>query len=324
MLTCFVDESGCPGSLPAVSSSVQPLLVIAGIALDPSAVASLTRQYVRLVQRHHYGQSRPADFCADLQREILKGADMRRAMRKDGAATGSPEVRLLDKVLALLHAHGARLFGCVLVKAPGQPLDGAAAYSHGLVAVVRDFYAHLEERGTCGHVIADFREAQLNGRASRELMAAKWAEGADRLPLLPLAPAFGNSEMHAPLQLADLVCSALLWPIAAWRFRQELEGSPLQRPVADAAIARRFRKRLLALKPAGSGSGDGVGAAASVQEGYRVVPLAAVLGVPGASAVKPLGEALRSPGSRLRAGAPLARGGRAGECHSTRSVLEAM
>lgn len=279
MLTCFVDESGCPGSLPSLSSSVQPLLVIAGLALDTSAEAPLTRQFARLAQRHEYGHSRPDHRCADLRGELIKGAAVRRAMRKDWAAATQREVPLLDAVLALLAAHNVKLFGTVLVKMPGEPLDGDAAYGRALFEVTRAFHGHLEERATTGLVIADFREAQLNGRVSRELMEAKLGAAGDQLPCLLHLPTFGNSEVHAPLQLTDLVCSALLWPVAAWRFCDELAGSPHLSPEADEAIARRFRKRLAALMPAGSAD-PGAAMQGKEGEGYRAVPLEEVLGRP--------------------------------------------
>ena len=80
---------------------------------------------------------------------------------------------------------------------------------------VTAFHRTLECQQTNGTVIADFREAQLNGRVSANLMTAKLRTAGDQLPGLLYAHTFGNSEVHAPLQLADLVCSAVPWPIAA-------------------------------------------------------------------------------------------------------------
>ena len=60
-----------------------------------------------------------------------------------------------------------------------------------------------ERRTTFGTAIADLREVQLNGRVNAELMKAKLGPSGDRLPRLLHLPNFANSEVHAPLQIAD-------------------------------------------------------------------------------------------------------------------------
>lgn len=120
----------------------------------------------------------------------------------------------LDSVLTLLKTGGARVYGTVIVKKSGQEFDGCAAYGRALYDVARAFHSTLEADQAQGTVIADFREARLNGRVSAELMAM-FGPGGDQLPRLLHVPTFGNSEMHAPLQLTDIVCSALAWPMAA-------------------------------------------------------------------------------------------------------------
>jgi len=249
MLTCFIDESGCPGRLPSLESQVQPLLVIAGIAVDASAIGPISRQFARLTQRYRHGESRPHDICSDLQSELIKGAEVRRAFRSNMAAAELKEQPLLDSVLSLLRTHEAKLYGMVMLKEPGADFDGRAVYGQGLTDVVTAFHRTLECQQTNGTVIADFREAQLNGRVSADLMTAKLGPAGDQLPRFLYAPTFGNSEVHAPLQLVDLVCSAVLWPIAAWRFRDRLAGSPHVSPTADACIRRRYRRRLADLMP---------------------------------------------------------------------------
>jgi|GEM_PF-1283289 len=272
MLTCFIDESGCPGQLPAITANVQPLLVIAGIALDTKDISVVTRQFARLTQRYHHGQSRPNEICADLQGELIKGAEVRRAVRNDPAAAELKELPLLDSLLSMLKTHRAKLFGTVIVKTPGKEFDGRVVYGRGLFDVAEAFHGTLEALDTHGTAIADFRESKLNGRVSAELMEAKLGPAGDRLPRLLHLPTFGNSEVHAPLQMADLLCSAIAWPMAAHRFRLELAGSPFLNAVGDANTRRRFRHRLLELTP------DSQSAAAQrIGEGHLAVPLRATL-----------------------------------------------
>lgn len=272
MLTLFIDESGCPGQLRTLDSPVQPLLVVAGIALDTSHLAEVTRKFARLTQRYHHGQSRPNEICTDIQAELVKGSDVRRAIRANPSSPELKELAFLDSVLSLMKTHRARLFGTVIVKHVGQEFDGQVVYGRALHEVVRTFHEQLLASDTFGTAIADFREAKLNGRVSVELMEAKLGPLGDQLPRLLHLPTFGNSEVHAPLQIADLVCSALVWPIAAHRFREELSGSPLLNPTADEGTWRRFRQRLQEMTPANEVA-LAVATPPQTANGYRAIQL---------------------------------------------------
>lgn len=179
-------------------------------------------------------------------------------------------------MLALLRAHEARLFGTVIVKREGQAFHGQAVYGRALHEVVRSFHAQLMASDSFVTAIANFREAQLNGRVSAELMVAKLGPAGDQLPKLLHLPTFANSEVHAPLQIADLICSAVAWPIAAHRFREDLAGSPLLNTAADEATWRRFRQRLQEMIPAHD-LAAAVTALPQDEGSHRAVPLGKLL-----------------------------------------------
>lgn len=182
------------------------------------------------------------------------------------------EFPLIDSVLTLLRTHEAKLYGTVIVKAAGEEFDGRWAYSQALSTIAKEFHRTLEAAETQGTAIADFRESKLNGRVSTDLMEAKLGPTGDQLPRLLYPPTFGNSEVHAPLQLVDLVRSAMLSPIAAWHFRERLDGSPHIAPTADVCIRRRFRRRLQELCPATQESN-----APPMGAGHITLPLSALL-----------------------------------------------
>lgn len=81
------------------------MLVIAGIALDTEAISSVTRQFARLTQRYHHGQSRTNEIGADLQGDLIKGPPVRRSVRSDAIAAELKELPLLDSLLSLLKTH---------------------------------------------------------------------------------------------------------------------------------------------------------------------------------------------------------------------------
>lgn len=80
-------------------------------------------------------------------------------------------------------------------------------------------------------------------------MKAKVGPAGDQMPKLLYLPTFANSEVHGPLQTADLICSVIACPIAAHRFREELARGPLLNSTAGEVTWQRFRTRLQEMSP---------------------------------------------------------------------------
>jgi hypothetical protein len=76
------------------------------------------------------------------------------------------------------------------------------------------FQALLSERNDYGMVIADSRTPYLNSGVSHSVFTQKFKAGGDSYHRLLEMPTFGHSENHVGLQLADLLSSALLSPMA--------------------------------------------------------------------------------------------------------------
>jgi hypothetical protein len=73
--------------------------------------------------------------------------------------------------------------------------------------------------------VADFREPTLNALMTRPICQAKY-RSVEKLPRLCGVPTFGHSENHAGLQAADLIASALLYPVVSQRHAAQLQGHP--------------------------------------------------------------------------------------------------
>lgn len=145
----------------------------------------------------------------------------------------------------MLTVYQARLLACVVAKHPGGEFDGRLAYASGMHFIARQFHGLLELECAEGLLVVDSREAKANARVAQLVCAAKFA-GMDQLPRLIEAPLFGRSDDHAGLQVADIVASALVFPVASTIFGPNLNGHPHLHQ-SDPLLARRYRKRLKGL-----------------------------------------------------------------------------
>ncbi|MDM0108683.1 DUF3800 domain-containing protein [Variovorax sp. J22R24] len=252
-ITCYIDEAGCPGKLPAANSEVQPFLVIAALALRSEDVGAFTHEVVRLKQGYLSALT-PGCGPASLSFEI-KGCALRAQLRQAGTAE-TPAHRLLDGTFEVLRRFDARVCAQVTPKPAGQAFDGRATYASSMLRLACGFDAWLGEQNAQGLMIADFREPSLNELMSRPIRDAKFG-ASDALPRLLDVPVFGHSQSHAGLQVADWMASSLIFAAASARHATQLRGHP-HLHVNDRAIAKRYRKRLKArLGPCGNATHEG-------------------------------------------------------------------
>ena len=55
MQVCYVDESGCTGTLPTPTSNIQPLIVIAGLIIQQRCLHPMTIDFLNLKSRFFPG-----------------------------------------------------------------------------------------------------------------------------------------------------------------------------------------------------------------------------------------------------------------------------
>lgn len=211
---CYVDESGCPGALPSASSDIQPLLVVCGLVFRQAIIPELTREFIRL-KRRFYPRALPAG-SKPLEWILLevKGAELRRHAADASRRKRRHTIGVLDDVLQLLEFYECRIMGRVWVKGVGQPFDGRSVYTSSIQYTHTWFNRWLEYKTDEGIVVCDSRTQALNRIVSHSVFTEKYSVAGDRHPRILEVPTFGHSENHAGLQLADLVASAFLFPMA--------------------------------------------------------------------------------------------------------------
>lgn len=215
MYICYVDEAGCTGAIPDPASSIQPVFALAALFVRQSHVESITGQWIQLKQRF-YPKLLPAEaMYHDWMTAEVKGSDLCKMARSTSRNDRRFAYGVIGEALRILTAHDVKLCGRVYVKPIMGRFDGAAVYGATVQGISEVFQHYLEEKDTRGIMIADSRNKPKNANVSHSIFTQRYRAGGDPYERMLELPTFGHSDNHACLQLADLICSALLFPIAA-------------------------------------------------------------------------------------------------------------
>ncbi len=202
MKVCYIDESGDLGILPASplpGGNDQPVLVIGGLFVDTN-VPYPTHNYLDQIIPE------------------VKGVELRRNATRGSARQRHHAIGFLDAVLALLRDHEARIVARIWIKGLGQPFTGRSVYTSSIQGIC-NYYAHyLDQVSDFGFCIADSRTQSLNVTVSHSVFTQKFRAASPNYDRVVELPTFGHSENHAGIQLCDILCSALLFPIACFAY----------------------------------------------------------------------------------------------------------
>ncbi|MEX2394270.1 MAG: DUF3800 domain-containing protein [Actinomycetota bacterium] len=210
---CYVDEAGSGEIIPADQSPVAPVFVMLGLIIDAPRIHTLTRQFLELKKRFFPGLVRGGPFLGSVLKEV-KGKDLRRSVRQGSRDERRATLGFLDNLIEVIKSVDARLVGRVYAKAIGTPSDEKAMYSFSLQDICRHFQRWLIDSSQEGLVICDSRTKTKNTPVAHSIFTQKFKAGGDEYDRLHEMPTFGHSDNHVGLQVADLVASAFLFPIA--------------------------------------------------------------------------------------------------------------
>src|SRR5262249_31932955 len=88
-------------------------------------------------------------------------------------------------------------------------------YTYSIQHLLECFNAHAVENNCLGVCIADSRTPALNASVSHSIFTQKLGTSGKYTNIVEL-PSFGHSQNHVGLQLADIVHSGIISPIACW------------------------------------------------------------------------------------------------------------
>ena len=248
MHLCFIDEAG---DLDALSNlplpDEQPVLVIGGLFVDAPNLPALTGHFLDLKHRYFPGLRYPSPRPLDRILPEVKGADIRRNATRGSARQQHHAIGFLDRILGLLRHNDVRLVARIRVKGIGSPFEPTSVYTSSIQGICAYFEHYLNRTDETGLCIADSRNKFKNVSVSHSIFTQKFSPAARNYQRLVELPTFGHSENHAGLQICDIVCSALLFPIACFAYcTGHVNNVHVQPRAAD--LRHRYGEQLKALQ----------------------------------------------------------------------------
>ena len=244
MRLCYVDEAGCTGTLPSPTSPIQPVFVLIALAFDSTALPDLTREYLAIKQRF-YPKANTTGHHLDMVLSEIKGGELRKKATIGNSRERRHAIGVYDKTLDLIERFGGEVFGRVWVKGIGVPVNGRSVYTYSIQDIFATFQEFLvsRPREESGIVIADSRNKAKNAQVSHSVFTRKFAAAGDAFSRIVEMPTFGHSDNHVGLQLADFVCSALVFPFAVHTYCTGQVSNLHVRPQYQ-ALKSRYAQRL--------------------------------------------------------------------------------
>lgn len=214
MYILYLDESGCTGTLPAATSNVQPVFILAGVIIEQTRLQVLTSEFLHLKQRFFPGLlPRDTEYLNWVLAEI-KGAELRKQLWKGTRRERRHALVFFHNLLLLFEQHSLRVVGRVWIKGIGAPFKGRSVYTYSVQSCCQSLESFLSGEKSDGVIIADFRFRNQNSVVSHSVFTQKFMAAGDQYAHLAEMPVFGHSNNHVGIQMADLLCSGLLFPMA--------------------------------------------------------------------------------------------------------------
>jgi hypothetical protein len=211
---CYLDESGGYED-PDSSPSATPVMVILGLIVEAASVPALTRDFLALKRRHFPGRYASGHALDHIKVEI-KGSEILQMTRSRSRNLRRQADRLRMELLELVQVHGCQVVGRVWIKEAARAMaNPTGSYCYAVQDLAQHFSQSLESRGSVGVLIADGRQHHTNLVVAHSVFTQKWRTGGDPYPALREVPLFAASDNHAGLQIADLIASTLVFPMAA-------------------------------------------------------------------------------------------------------------
>lgn len=243
---CYVDESGDAESLRSHNPNSTPVFVLVGMTVPDVKINSLTWEFLQL--KKQFNPSLNSVQLSELIQFEMKGSSLRRDLRRAGRNNSRRAKRILDGVFELLENHNCQLVGKVIVKEVDVESRGdKRIYSRAIANLAESFEAQLSAADTNGIMVLDARTKVKNAPNTLGITTRRFRAGGGGFHKLVESPVFGHSDTHVPLQIVDLIASAVVFPIACIEYCSALRWN--SHPHANhREIKERYGLRLQALE----------------------------------------------------------------------------
>ncbi|MFC0544077.1 DUF3800 domain-containing protein [Kutzneria chonburiensis] len=210
---CYIDESGGSES-PDRGINSTPVMVILGLIVEAGAVPGLTRDFLAL-KRRYFPRRFNTGLALDEVLHELKGNEVLQMVRSDSRNRRRQASLIQQALIELVNRHGGKVVGRIWVKRPGKGLKPDATYCYAAQDIAKHFSQYLIERSSTGLLIADGRDPEANSRVAHSIFTQKYRVAGDPYPPVLEVPLFSDSRNHVGIQIADLLASTLVFPMAA-------------------------------------------------------------------------------------------------------------
>jgi hypothetical protein len=218
MYICYIDEAGCLGKLPSDCKETQPVFTINGIFIKQESLRDLTIDFLDIKTKFFPDKDESGKALSRLYQILpeIKGSDLRKAWVKKNKKRLLHNRDFIKAVLKMLIKYDAKIVGRVFIKKPDRETTPAGIYNSSIQIICSAFQQFLQEKDAKGIVIVDGRDFNQNVKASHSIFTQmfKYSGGGDSYSRIVDMPTFGHSNNHSGIQIADLICSALIFPIA--------------------------------------------------------------------------------------------------------------
>lgn len=230
MYFCYIDESGLPDLFPINHTPPHtPVFVLCGVIFEAGLLQLITSEFLDLKSNFfpHTQSPRPLDRILS----EIKGSDLRSNYRTKGRRVRRHTIGFLDNLLKIIEKYDGKIIGRVLIKNPGNVIDRRNVYTSYVQHLCKYLNMFLDGTNSHGLIIADSRVKPDNAIVAHSIFTQKFGYGDDAYPHILELPVFSHSDNHAGIQIADILCSALIFPIAAYAYcTGHITGSPHVNP----------------------------------------------------------------------------------------------
>jgi hypothetical protein len=247
MSICYLDEAGDLQGLAApVGPNDQPIFLLAGITVAASALDSLTHDFLNMKRRFFPNLAYRSKLHLDSVLAEVKGAHVRRVIASGNRNQRRHAFGFLDKLFDVLEANAVTITGMIWIKAIGRIVSGTSLYANSVQRIFQAYDHYLNNVDDFGICLIDSRAKGLNVAVAHAIFTQKFGFHSHYARIAEL-PAFVHSENHAGIQIADMLCSAVLYPMAAYEYWNGLIGNVHVRP-QYANLRLRYASRLKRLQ----------------------------------------------------------------------------
>lgn len=247
MHICYLDESG--DGVTLTNQNINRTMLsfgLVGLIIDSNKLESITNNYVDLKKRFFPNEIpienrfRRSEW-ATLE---IKGSKLAFNIRSGSKSEIRQTIGFLDNFMNLIERHEIRILGRIWLKQPNVTLSEISLYTTSVQKIHVHYEKFLTTTNSQGIVIADNRSPKQNHSVSHSIHTQKFNIQGNPYPNIIEVPTYGQSQNHTGIQLADLLISGLLSPIAAAVYMKSTAPFNPHVQVAGLLLRDRYGSRL--------------------------------------------------------------------------------